>query len=331
MNSRRDSMTLSSVELLEEKEVLATEAAVASPSATERARKYGKEELRLQRESSPKKTSCSPIKADSSARRCKPEAASYASTHVPSLPKPKRRRVVPSKSETPAPEMLLPERVESPSPLRRQQASEPSKIAPSNIVYLNEEIKRGKQYLSEPVFVVDLETLDGFKYERGGYPIEVCAWRINEDLSAVKVFYSLVNPFTYPRLPETNWQDSWIFKNSKLKPDQIRKEGRAYIAVKTDLQRLLHRRYVTSYNRQFDLQSQLTIAPWSLNVKDYPCVMKTVAPVLGSMKWLKLQKAFETMFPHRPPLDWHSADADTLAATLILCEMVYRGVSGTRV
>lgn len=183
-----------------------------------------------------------------------------------------------------------------------------------------EDVVKRVKILTDCVYVIDLETLDGFTYANGGLVIEICICKVNEYLEIEKLYHALINPLTYPKQPKVNWEKSWIFKNSSLSPEIVLEKGLSFDTVKSQVSRILSTKYVTSYNRKFDIEDHINLHPWRINCKKFPCIMRCISSILGCKKYMKLKDAFQRLYGDIE-FEWHSADADTLAASMILVDI----------
>jgi DNA polymerase III epsilon subunit-like protein len=140
----------------------------------------------------------------------------------------------------------------------------------------------------DEILVLDIETT-ALKPSNGTI-VEIGVVKLNLNTGEINdVFHTLVNDkFT------EEMDDAWIFQNSDLTPEMVRKEGKLIAEFKQEVQVLFDEYFVMAYNQSFDFKF-LTAAGFEIPntlrdiMRDLTYVIKI--PRGASYKWPSVQEA----------------------------------------
>eukprot|EP01083_Nonionella_stella_P170536 580555_1 len=137
------------------------------------------------------------------------------------------------------------------------------------------------------IYVVDLETTSFppriASAEAGDVVIEIGIVqfeRREKRMYTIKpVFHCFINPESYDYYPE-NWKDAWIFRNG-TSVDMVQTASLSAKIILPEIRRILKGNFVTSYNTDFDLKRFLLEEPYSVDIKEFDCIMELATKQIG--------------------------------------------------
>lgn len=193
--------------------------------------------------------------------------------------------------------------------------------------------------LPKYVLIVDIETT-GLRGEPDDHVVEVGVVKLDIDPrtpwnfgSIEKVYEAIVAPYYEEG---DDFENSWVFQNTTLTPDQVRK-GVPMSEVQDCLKFLLDHAPATSYNYEFDFDRFLSRAPWNILNRKLPCIMQAagraycdVLPCSQYSGCPSAQSTYSYVCPKNPAelprgIEEHRALSDAYMEAHILREMIRRG------
>ncbi len=129
----------------------------------------------------------------------------------------------------------------------------------------------------------------------------------------------------------TQLRECWVFENTDITLDMI-KYASPYSVHKLRVSQILTGRYVTSFNRDYDIGKFMSKPPYNFqnDIQYFPCIMLESTGVCkipgyyGDYKWPSLAEAFEIIL-NKEANQNHRALDDTIMATKIVSELIRRG------
>ncbi len=125
-------------------------------------------------------------------------------------------------------------------------------------------------------------------------------------------------------------RDSWIFKNSDIKFEDI-ENAPLFESLKNEIAEIFSKYRVTAFNKSFDLGF---LKARGINIpKELPCIMQTATNICripspyrrSGYKWPKCQEAWDFFFPNSDYIEKHRAADDAIHEAKILFELFRRG------
>ncbi len=141
------------------------------------------------------------------------------------------------------------------------------------------------------IIIVDLETTNFLR--RGGLIVEVGIAELDLCTGNIKILY---NQLVKEKEFNINHKDSWIFKNSNLKFDEVMN---AKDLDTDELQDIFNEYPATAYNKKFDFDF---LRSRGLKIKELPCPMIIATNICKiqsrgghGYKWPKLEEAWKSI------------------------------------
>ena len=171
------------------------------------------------------------------------------------------------------------------------------------------------------ILVIDIETTGLCPVN--DFIVEIAAVSLNTRNGRIKEkFHSLIKE--YPIIPA----DSWIFKNSDLKHEDVMKYGNSIEEIRKDLQKLFNKFSCTSYNQVFDFGFLTNRHFYFKNkTRDPMLVLTNVLKInhgFKNYKWPSVQEALN--FFNMDIIEPHRALDDAKIEARIIFESIKRGL-----
>lgn len=177
------------------------------------------------------------------------------------------------------------------------------------------------------IFVLDTETtgLRGHPYD---YVVDIAVCRVSLQEGIVEPVFSSVVGHDISAW-DTSTRHAWIFENTDMSLEMVR-EAPPIAEVVSEVRRLLHDQYVTSFNVDFDFLKFLFFPPWDLEplIHTTRCIMKASMPICAipgtydKYKYPKLKEAYDMIVNGDPAgiagNQTHRALSDAIMASHIL-------------
>lgn len=182
-------------------------------------------------------------------------------------------------------------------------------------------------FMKPDIYVLDTETtgLKGHPYD---HVVDIAICRVSLEKGTVEPVFSSVVGHDTSRWDQTT-RHAWIFENTDLSLEMVQ-AAPPLLEVVSEVRRLLHNQYVTSFNVDFDFLRFLFLPPWDLKTIIHPtrCIMKAAMPICAipgtydTYKYPKLQEAYDMIVSGDPANiagnQTHRALSDTIMASHIL-------------
>ncbi len=193
------------------------------------------------------------------------------------------------------------------------------------------------------VYVLDTETT-GLRGSPTDRVVEVAVTKLCDSSLRITPVYSAV--IHHPDIEK--FRDAWVFRNTDLSVDDVRRSMKTVQDVAYDLRRILHNRDVTAYNTAFDFDKNLYREPWNLKGEFHVPydIMERATNLVRHMakedsikdkelqehlldeweefpeKWVRAIDAYEVLCPDDPAhldgIQTHRASTDTVQEACIL-------------
>lgn len=172
--------------------------------------------------------------------------------------------------------------------------------------------------------VIDIETTNFF--EKGGIIVEVGLVVYDTYLDCVTPLFGSV--CREPGLKQED-RDAWIFKNSDLTPQDVRKAPDFSILAPLLNAHIRSLDGLTAFNKEFDFKflknRAIDIGP------EYPCLMQLATPICqipsaragtDKFKWPTVEEAYAFFYPGTPYSEKHRGLSDAVDEAMILRAMI---------
>jgi len=122
--------------------------------------------------------------------------------------------------------------------------------------------------VKKDIIIIDIETTDFFN--KGGLIVEIGIALVNLDAGIIQPLY---NKIVKEKGFGEEHKDSWIFKNSDLKFEDVMN---AEPINKIEIQKILNEYWATAYNKKFDFTF---LEDRGFKIKALPCPMLVATPI----------------------------------------------------
>ena len=180
------------------------------------------------------------------------------------------------------------------------------------------------------ILVLDIETT-GF-LDQGGSIVEIGIVELCLETGHIDVIFDSLLKENILTAKHREEPMGWIFRNSNLTPEEVRKAPPA-TEVLTKVQKILDKYPLgcTAYNKQFDFGF---LKDRGLKVKALPCPMLLATDICklpsrhgyDSYKWPSVEEAWEHFFPTIKYDELHRGADDAEHEALIVYELYKQGV-----